>query len=165
MLFRSEKFGFNLKFKFKSTDDLNSAFELWNSYKTHLSRGYRLRYIVNNSFKEFIEEDILINDEIYKPKLILNEEDFIFEGQVMKNCMSKQFSAGVIYLFVSLQNRNKRINLQYKKGHLIQSYGKANTDVPPIFKEAVEILTSRFKKMSNVTWKKEKYDFIKKNNI
>jgi hypothetical protein len=76
--------------------------------------------------------------------------------------MSKQFSHGVIYLFVSLQNKNKRINLQYKKGGLVQSYGKANTEVPPIFNSPVEILTSRFKMMSNITWKKEKYDIIQK---
>jgi hypothetical protein len=157
-----EKYNFDLKFKIKNTEELNSIYEVWNGYKTHLNRGYRLKYVIDESFKKHIEEDILIDSEIYKPKLILNEEDFIFEGQVMKNCMSKQFSAGVIYLFVSLQNRSKRINLQYKKGFLIQSYGKANTEVPSIFNGAVEILTNRFKMMSNITWKKEKYDIIQK---
>ncbi len=157
-----EKFGFDLKFKIKNTNDLNATYEIWNGYKTHLNRGYKLRYVIDEDFKKFIEEDIVVNDELFKPKLILNEEEFIFEGHIMKNCMSKQFSHGVVYLFVSLRNKNKRINLQYKKGLLVQSYGKANTEVPMILQVPLDILTERFKKMLDVTWKKEKYDFIKK---
>jgi hypothetical protein len=76
-----------------------------------------------------IEKDISIDGVVYKPKLILTEEEFRIEGFTMKNCMSKQFPHGVIYLYVALQTGRKRINLQYKRGSLIQSFGKANTTV------------------------------------
>ena len=93
-------------------------------------------------------------------ELILNEDDFRIEGHKMKNCMSKQFPHGAIYIFVAIQFNRKRINLQYRKGNLIQSYGKANTPVDKIFNEATTILTSRFKHYTNIEWKKEKYSII-----
>ena len=74
--------------------------------------------------------------------------------------MSKQFPHGAIYLFVSLQLNRKKINLQYRKGNLVQSYGKANTTVDSIFNDATIILSNRLKKFSNLEWKKEKYEFI-----
>ena len=114
--------------------------------------------------KEFekvaIEKDIIIDDLIFKPKLILSEDEFRIEGYLMKNCMAKQFLHGSIYLFVSLQHKRKRINLQYRKGNLVQSYGKANSAVVPLFESATNTLTSRFKKHTNIHWNKEKYDFI-----
>jgi len=157
-----EKIGFDLKFQIKNSVDLNNVLEIWSSYKKHLNRGYKLRYTIDEEFIKFIQEDIYINDEIFKPKLLLNEEEFVIEGVNMKNCMSKQFNHGVIYLFVSLKNKTKKINLQYRKGLLVQSYGKANTEVPENFNDAVSVLTDRFRKMSDIVWKKEKYDFIEK---
>jgi len=157
-----EKLNFDLKFKVRNNTDLNNYYEIWSSHKKHFNRGYRLRYVIDPEFIKFIEEDINIGDEIFKPKLLLNEEDFMIEGTLMKNCMSKQFSHGTVYLFVSLKNKNKKVNIQYKKGILIQSYGKANTPVPENFNNPIYILTERFKKMSDITWKKEKYDFVEK---
>jgi hypothetical protein len=78
----------------------------------------------------------------------------------MKNCMSKQFPHGALYIFVALQCKRKRINLQYRKGSLVQSYGKANTPVLDMFIEPTKILTSRFKNYTHLEWKKERYDFI-----
>ena len=74
--------------------------------------------------------------------------------------MSKQFQHGSLYIFVALQHKRKRINLQYRKGNLIQSYGKANTPVIKTFEEPTNILTARFKKYPTIEWKKEKYDFL-----
>ena len=54
----------------------------------------------------------------------------------------------------------KRINLQYRKGNLVQAYGKANTPVNNIFHDASVILTNRFKHYSTIEWKKEKYNII-----
>jgi hypothetical protein len=113
-----------------------------------------------DEFIKYIEQDIEIDGEIYKPKLILTEEDFRIEGFTMKNCMSKQFSHGAIYIYVSLQHKRKRINLQYRKGKLNQSYGKANTPVATIFETAMEILTKRFESHPSIEWKKEKYEFL-----
>lgn len=156
-----EKRGLHLKFKAKNDTDFENTFEMWSGIKFHFARGYRVKYQISEEFVRMIEEDIVIGETTYKPKLILTEEEFRIEGYTMKNCMSKQFPNGVIYLYVALQTGRKRINLQYKRGLLIQSYGKANTVVPEdIFGEATKILTERFKSDSNIIWKKEKYDFI-----
>jgi hypothetical protein len=61
-----------------------------------------------------------------------------------------------------LQNKRKKVNLQYRKGHLIQSYGKANTPIPKIFEDAIVQLTERFKTNPTITWSKQKYDIINK---
>jgi hypothetical protein len=153
--------GVDLRFKARNDHDFENLMEQWSSTKLHFARGYKVKYVMPNEFIESIEQEIEIGDEVYKPKLILSEEEFRLEGFTMKNCMSKQFSHGAIYIYVSLQHKRKRINLQYRKGKLNQSYGKANTPVTPIFNKAIEVLTKRFETYSNIEWRKEKYDFLK----
>ena len=153
--------GVDLRFKAKNDYEFENLMEQWLSIKLHFTRGYKVKYVMPNEFIEMIEQDIEIDGEIYKPKLILSEEEFRLEGFNMKNCMSKQFLHGSIYIFVSLQHKRKRINLQYRKGKLNQSYGKANTPVPSIFNNAIEILTKRFESNFQIEWRKEKYDFLK----
>ncbi len=155
-----EKRGLDLKFKAKNDYEFENLLEIWSGLKLHFARGYKVKYVLPEDVIKDIEEVITINDLTYKPKLILTEEEFRIEGYNMKNCMSKQFPHGAIYIFVSLQHKRKRVNLQYRKGLLIQSYGKANTPVPKIFEDAINNLTNKFKKYSNLEWKKEKYDFL-----
>jgi hypothetical protein len=155
-----EQKGLNLKFKAKNDIEFDNIMEMWSGLKLHFARGYKVRYLIDEDFIKEIEEDIVIDGLVFKPKILLTEDDFRIEGFNMKNCMSKQFAHGVIYIFASLQYKRKRINLQYRKGNLIQSYGKANTPVIEIFEEATNILTSRFKKYPTIEWKKDKYDFI-----
>ena len=155
-----EQRGVNLKFKAKNDIEFDNIMETWSGLKLHFARGYKVRYLIPEDFVKEMEEDIVIDELVFKPKLLLTEDDFRIEGFNMKNCMSKQFAHGVIYIFASLQYKRKRINLQYRKGNLIQSYGKANTPVIEIFEEATNILTSRFKKYPTIEWKKDKYDFI-----
>jgi hypothetical protein len=155
-----EQRGVNLKFKAKNDIEFDNIMETWSGLKLHFARGYKVRYLIPEDFVKEMEEDIVIDELVFKPKLLLTEDDFRIEGFNMKNCMSKQFAHGVVYIFVSLQHKRKRINLQYRKGNLIQSYGKANTPVIEIFEEATNILTSRFKKYPTIEWKKDKYDFI-----
>ena len=150
----------NLKFKAKNDYEFENTLEMWSGLKLHFARGYKVKYLLPDFFIDIIENDIVVKDLVFKPKLILTEEEFRLEGFNMKNCMSKQFPHGAIYLFVSLQYKRKKIDLQYKNGRLIQSYGKANTSVPEIFQPAIEILTNRFMEHSNIEWKKEKYDFL-----
>jgi hypothetical protein len=78
----------------------------------------------------------------------------------MKNCMANQFIHGLFSIYVSLQKGRKRINLQFRKGNIIQSFGKANTLVPDEFQEAIDILNEKFKKYTHLTWTKTKYDII-----
>lgn len=153
--------GVDLRFKARNDHDFENMMEQWSSIKLHFARGYKVKYVMPDEFIETIEQEIGIGDEVYKPKLILSEEEFRLEGFTMKNCMSKQFSHGAIYIYVSLQHKRKRVNLQYRKGKLNQSYGKANTPVTPIFNKAIDILTKRFETYSNIEWRKEKYDFLK----
>ncbi len=150
-----------LKFNCKNDSEFDNLMELWLGMKLYYSRGYRLMYGLPEEFVREIEEDIVIEGELFKPKMILTDESFRVEGFNMKNCMSKQFSHGVIYLYVALENKRTRINLQYRKGLLIQSYGKANTPVIPFFTKAVDVLNDRFKKHPHISWKKEKYDILK----
>lgn len=155
-----EQRGLDLRFKAKNDSEFDNTMETWSGIKLHFARGYKVKYTLPQDMIDYIESDITIGDEVYKPTLILTEEEFRLEGFNMKNCMSKQFLHGSIYIYVALQHKRKRINLQYRKGTLVQSYGKANTKVLDIFNEATEVLTERFKKYTNVEWKKEKYDFL-----
>jgi hypothetical protein len=150
-----------LKFKAKDDYTFQNLLGQWMGIKTHLSKGFKMRYNVPDHFIFNIQEEIKIGENIFKPKLILTEEEFRYEGFIMKNCMSKQFQNGTIYTYVSLQSKSKRINLQYKKGQLIQSYGKANTKISDFFIEALNILNDRFKKYKDIQWSKEKYDILK----
>jgi hypothetical protein len=155
-----ESKGIELKFKAKDDHEFENLLESWSGIKLHLARGYKLRYEFPEDFVSIIETEIDIDGEIYTPKILLTEEDFRMEGYNMKNCMSKQFSNGNLYVYVALTHKRKRINLQYRKGNLVQQYGKANTPVVEIFNLAVETLTNRFKSHPSIEWKKEKYDFL-----
>lgn len=152
--------GVDLKFKAKNDNEFDNLLETWSGIKYHFARGYKVRYDLPKDFIEEIEEEIVLNDEVFKPTVLVTEEDFRIEGFNMKNCMSKQFLHGSIYIYVALQHKRKRINLQYRKGALVQSYGKANTPTLEIFNDAITILSQRFKKYTYLEWKKEKYDFL-----
>lgn len=155
-----ESRGVVLKFKAKNDNEFENHMESWSGIKFHFARGYKVRYDLPIEFINDIEREIKIGNNIFKPKVLINEDEFRLEGYNMKNCMSKQFQHGSLYVFVALQHKRKRINLQYRKGKLVQSYGKANTPVLPIFNDATDILNDRFSKYMNLGWKKEKYDFI-----
>ena len=104
-----------------------------------------------------VQTPIMVDGEIFKPRILLSNYDFCFEGVLMKNCMSTQFTQGSIYLYISLLNGTSRVNLQYRKGKLRSSYGKANSGVPmKIFGGAIELLNEKMLKYSELTWKKEK---------
>ena len=150
----------DLKFKAKNDTEFENHMDTWMGIKLHFARGYKLRYSINKEVVDDIEKDIVINGETYKPNILLTEEDYRVEGYSMKNCMAKQFPHGSIYIFVSLHHGRKKINLQYRKGNLIQSYGKANTTVPDSYNEVIDILTQRMKKYHHVEWKKERYDLL-----
>ena len=152
--------GVDLKFKAKNDNDFDNTMEVWSGYKLHFTRGYKVKYLIPQDAIDEIQKDICVGEKIFKPKILLTEDEFRLEGYTMKNCMSKQFPHGAIYIFISLQLNRKKINLQYRKGNLVQSYGKANTQVDSIFDDATIILTNRLKKYSNLEWKKEKYEFI-----
>jgi len=155
-----EKKGLDLKFKINDEHSFEYTLENWSSIESHLKRGYKMKYNYPIGFVNDIQEEIRIDDMIFKPKLLTTEEDFRVEGYLMKNCMGKQFMNGVIYQYVSLDLNKKRVNLQFKDGVLNQSYGKANTNVPSEFTPAIKVLENKLKKYKNLSWPKEKYDFL-----
>lgn len=154
---------YDLKFNPKNEHDLDVLFETWGSYKKYINRGYKQLYLIDENIKNTIENDIIVENIKYTPKILLSEDDFNWEGILMKNCMGKQFTNAAIYLFISLEKENKkRINLQYRKnGSLVQSYGKTNTKVPSIFERPISILTERIETIDNLQIKKIKYDITK----
>ena len=154
--------GFDLKFKAKDDEDFDNLYGLWSGIKQHLSKGYKLRYTLPESFIETIESDIVVDGNTFKPKVLVSEDDYKIEGYKMKNCMSKQFPHGAIYVYIALQWNRKRINLQYRKGKMIQSFGKANSPVIDIFEEPSGILNQRMLKFQTMEWKREKYDIIQR---
>lgn len=152
--------GMELKFKARNDNDFDTLMEMWLGHKKYLSRGYRLKYKFPQNFIEEIEAPIHTDGLIFYPIVLKTEEDFMIEGYKMKNCMSKQFIHASMYIYVSLKQSRSAINLQYRKGLLNQSYGKANTPVKERFTSAIELLNQRFAKFNNLFGVKEKYDII-----
>ena len=155
-----EKKDLKLKFNAKTTNQFDNLLENWLGIKLHLNRGFKMKYTLPLFFLNEIEEEIKINDDVFTPKVLLTEDDFRLEGLMMKNCMSKQFMHGSLYIYVSLRNKRKRVNLQYRKGVLSQSLGRANSTVSEFFNESIKILNQRLIKHQDITWKKDKYDFL-----
>lgn len=163
-LFTLQKFlkenGLNMRIKANNSNDLNTLHEIWLQHKKHIKTGYKLRYYVPDDMISYVESPIEIDGVVFKPKLILSEDQFKVEGMIMKNCMAKQFPMGLILTHVSLSSGRHRINLQYRKGVLNQAYGKTNTEVPEMFKLALAELGGRMLEFKHVQPKREKYDFI-----
>jgi hypothetical protein len=152
--------GLDLKFNAKSDTDYELLNAMWQGYKQYMNRGYKLKYEFDNDFIMDIENDFEIDGVTFKPKILISEDDFRNEGFNMKNCMANQFIHGLFSVYVSLQMGRKKINLQFRKGNIIQSFGKANTPVPDEFQNAIEMLNEKFKKYIHLTWTKTKYDII-----
>jgi len=158
-----ENLGYKLKFNAKTDVEYDNLLLTWLSYKAHQKRGFKYRYVIDQELKNDIETPFVIEDSTYTPKILLSEDDFMIEGMIMKNCMGKQFIHGSIYLYIALVvNNKKRVNLQYRKGQLTQSYGKANTLIPNNYLPAINFLSEKFEKHENIIIKKESYDHIKK---
>jgi hypothetical protein len=156
-----EKKGLNLKFKAKNDADFDTLLEIWKGHKKHFTRGYRLKYVFPDEFTQFIEEEIIDDEhQMFIPVILKTEEDFMLEGYNMRNCMSQQFIHAFNSVYISLKNGRSKINLQYKKGVLVQSYGKANTPVKHKFNEAIKILSTRLIKFAEIIGSREKYYII-----
>jgi hypothetical protein len=155
-----EKKGLDLKFKVDNDNIFEYTYENWSSIESHLKYGFKMKYQYPMDFINDIETPIKIQDKEFKVKILTTEEDFRVEGYVMKNCLGKEFKNGVIFQYLSVESDKKRVNLQYKKSLLNQSYGKANSMVPEEFNEVINIISNKLKKYNNLEWSKEKYDII-----
>lgn len=158
-IFLKEK-GLTLKVKSRTANDLVGLKDSWELYKKHYKLGYKLKYSLPEDMIKDIETPIIIEDKIFTPSLILSEDNFRYEGMKMKNCMARQFNVANLYIHIALTLGNKRVNLQYRRGMLNQSKGKANTTTPKEFGDAVEILSVKMSKYNEVTPKKMMYDII-----
>lgn len=154
--------GIDLKFNATDSDSVELLLNKFENIKNHFKKGYKIRYSYPEEFQKEIESDILVEDKIYKVKILKTEEDFFTEGFVMKNCIGKQFSKGVVYIYISMKHNRTKINLEYKKGILIMSLGKANTPVEPHFNLAINKLNLKMMRYSDMVWDREKYEYILK---
>jgi hypothetical protein len=154
------KMNLNLKFKFNNIETFYDSYEQVNGFLRHKKRGYRIRYTLPSEFVEMVEKPFIIENKTFIPKILATEDDFIIEGHQMKNCMAQQFTQGIIFIYISLKSECGTVNLQYKKGKLIQSRGKANSNVIEEFKDGIHILTDRLMSNPDVKWIKEKFDFL-----
>lgn len=152
--------GLNLKVKGKSCNDLVTLKDMWDLHKKHFKLGYKLMFSLPEEMISDIHTPITIGDKTFIPSLILTEDDFRIEGMIMKNCMARQFSVGNLYIHMSISLGRKRINLQYRRGMLNQSKGKANTTTPKEFKEVVEIINKKMINYKEVSPKRITYDII-----
>lgn len=147
-----EKYDLDLKYKAKNRAELDDLTQFWMSKKIYYSKGEIQKYFFPDYFIEEIEQDILIDNKRYEVKILKSEDEFIVEGQLMKNCMSKKFVSAGIFVYLTMRLDGKRINLQYKNGKYDESYGKTNTPTPIIFQDAIDILNKRFAKYSDLEW-------------
>lgn len=154
------KLGLDIKFKYNDVESFYRTFDEVNGILKHKKRGYRIRYCLPTDFSTMVQEPIIINNIVFIPKILQTEEDFIIEGHQMKNCMSSQFSHGIIFIYISLKSEIGTINLQYKRGSLVQGRGKANININEQYKEVINILTSRMMSNPDIKWIKEKFDFL-----
>lgn len=152
--------GLMVRIKARSFNELISLKDLWESHKKHFKLGYKLKYHLPDEMVNLIETPIVVGDKTFQPRLILTEDQFRIEGLLMKNCMARQFGVANLYIHISVSLNKKRINVQYRKGIMNQSRGKANTNPPKDFKEAVDILSQRMSNYKDVSPQKMSYDFI-----
>jgi hypothetical protein len=151
-----ESQGYVLKLTLRTPDDVELLLPYWMVIKKSAKIGYVLKYKIPEEVLDDIQTPIIIKKEKFQPRVLLTENDFSLEGVEMKNCMARQFMHGIIYMYISLSCGSKKVDLQYQKGKLVQSYGKANSPVPDIFNEALTILNDRMEKYTTLTWEKEK---------
>ena len=130
------------------------------SLRIHNKKGYRIRYSFPTNFLQDVETDITTQDGEFKVTVLKTEDEFTLEAHIMKNCMRNQFKTGSLYVYLIMTHKNKRINLQYRKGYLNQHYGKANSTVDKVFLGAISELSKKMSRHCEVSWKKEKFDFI-----
>lgn len=157
-----EECGIELKFKSKNTNDFGDLIQKYRLDYKYIKTGYKMRYAIPDHIINELEQPIICGDKVYSPKVVNTEDQFRIEGHLMKNCMSTQFNLGTFYLYISISQGKKRVNTQFRKGSLVQARGKANIDLPEDFKIPVEILSERMIKFKDLSWNKEKYDFINK---
>ena len=155
-----ESRGMEAKLTAKNPRQLLDLSERWEISKKHFKLGYKIKYNIPDEIIEDIEEPIVCSGITFQPMVINSEEQFKVEGALMKNCMAGQFSLGSYYLYIAISCGRKRVNVQFRKGKLVQARGKANIDLPEDFIEAVDVLSKKLLKYQELTWKREKYDII-----
>ena len=146
----------NLKLsQMRTPDEIELVLPCWELLKTHLRVGYMMKYKIPQEVVDNIE--LPIKNGFY-PKVLLTDHDFCYEGVTMKNCLGQQFIHGSIYIFISLSNGKQKVDLQYQKGNLHQSHGKANSPVPTEFKKPIQILSKKMTQYKTLKWEKEKVE-------
>jgi hypothetical protein len=152
-----EERGYVLKLKLKTPDDIELLLPYWMVIKKGALSGFVIKHNIPQEVIDDIQRPIIVSDKLFQARVLLTDAEFSLEGLEMKNCMGKQFTNASIFIFISFSHEKTKINLQYQKGVLNQSYGKANTPVPmSVFGEALTELNKRMSKYDTLKWDKEK---------
>jgi hypothetical protein len=152
-----EERGYVLKLKLKTPDDVELLLPYWSVIKKGALSGFVMKYKIPQEVIDDIQTPIMRSDKTFQPRVLLTDSDFSLEGLEMKNCMAKQFMHGAIFIYISLSYEKTKVDLQYQRGKLHQSYGKANSPVPmELFGEALRELNERMSKYHELKWEKEK---------
>jgi hypothetical protein len=149
--------GYVLKLKLNTPDDVELLLPYWMVIKKTAKTGHMLKYKIPQEIIDDIQKPIMTDSKTFQPRVLLTDADFSLEGLEMKNCMAKQFLHGSIYIYISLSYEKKKVDLQYQRGKLQQSFGTANTPVPmELFGPALRELNERMSKYVTLKWEKEK---------
>lgn len=152
-----EERGYVLKLTLKTPDDIDLLLPYWDVIKKSALVGHVLKYTIPQEVIDDIQRPIVGFKNTAHPRVLLTDNDFSLEGYDMKNCMAKQFTHGAIYIYISLVIGKRKVDLQYQRGKLQQSYAKANSPVPmDVFGGAITELSARMMKYSTLKWEKEK---------
>ena len=125
-----EERGYVLKLKLRTPDDIELLLPYWDVIKKSATVGHVLKYTIPQEVIDDIQRPIVGFKNTAQPRVLLTDNDFSLEGYDMKNCMAKQFTHGAIYIYISLAVDKRKVDLQYQRGKLQQSYAKANSPVP-----------------------------------
>lgn len=157
-----ESKGIHVKLNATNLESLELLLKTCENLKNYYKKGYKIRYVFPENFLNDIESDIIIDKKKFKVRVLKTEEDFITEGFLMKNCLGKQFNKGVIYIYLVMEHNKTKIDLEYKKGCLTMSFGKANSPVESYFTTSITEISKKMMRYSNMVWSKEKYEYILK---
>jgi hypothetical protein len=156
-----EQLGLTLKFNAKTPDEMERLETEWGIHLEYLKRGYKIRYEYPKDYINEIQKPFKIENRVFKPKVLVSQDEFIIEGITMKNCMSKQFISGLYNLYISLMiDDSIRINVSYNDGKLVNVYGKANTEISENDRVGVDYLTKKMNDLPKYHPNRVKYTII-----
>lgn len=154
-----EKNHIKVKFKKENTDQYDDLYNTLNEYKKFYSRNFIYKYIFPENFVNIVEDDITYKSKTYSVKILKSELDFLNESVKMKNCLLTHFMNGYFYIYLSVFDGEKTVDIQVRNNKIHQIFGKANSEVSKDMKEVGETILHKINKFIDLKWEKVMEDF------